>query len=253
MDEALKQYKYTPYTGFSAAARLKAQRSDEEMVLNPSGSWSVKTTPRTDEHCITPIEWRAAARVVEDRMCAHHGEEREKMFRMHHLVVDGLAWSYGWDLAVEYDISQRELAAADWEHNLETLDQTALIRLALQAASIKVNTPAPATPSRKRSTLSGDSGTVSAKHIASGHCFRCGGTGHIPADCVASSTSAGRNPTPILQNGRNKNTLVATHGKQYCFTFARGACNAGGSCTNYHGCSICGETAHGAASCSKAA
>lgn len=97
------------------------------MVLNASGSWTVKSVPRNDECRITPIEWRSAARVVEDRMHVHHGDERAEMFKLHHLVVEGIAISHTWDLAVEYDMSQRELAAADWSHNLGLLDQTALI------------------------------------------------------------------------------------------------------------------------------
>lgn len=223
------------------------------MVLNSSGTWSVKTTNRHDERRISPIEWRAAARVVEERMRIHHGESRAEMFKAHHLVVEGIAASHSWDLAVEYDMTQREIAAADWDHNLDTLDQGALMRLALQATVVRAAAPTPSTPSRKRHAPGGDSTPTSAKRFASSHCFRCGGAGHIPADCVASATSAGRTPASVLKSGRNKSTLLAENGKQYCFSFARGTCNAGGSCANFHGCSICGDSAHGAASCSRAA
>lgn len=175
------------------------------------------------------------------------------MFRAHHLVVKGIAASHNWELAVEYNMRQREIAAAEWDHNLDMLDQAALIQLALQATVIRAAPPAPTTLSCKRKTPGGDGTPSSMKCLASGHCFWCGGAAHMPADCVASATSARRAPAPVHKTGRNKNTLLAKNGKQYCFSFAHGSCHTARNCANFHGCSICRDTVHGAASCPWAA
>lgn len=73
-----------------------------------NGTWSAQPISHaTDERDIIMLEWWAAARMVENRMHLHLGDERTKMFRKHHLVVEDFAGSHRWELAVEYDISQR--------------------------------------------------------------------------------------------------------------------------------------------------
>ena len=257
VDKLLRSYEYTPYSSFSPAARLKTRNNgEEEVIVSTNGTFRVKGVSRAEERRITMIEWRVAAKIVEEKMGLYHNEERQEMFRKHHDAVEELASSFSWELAVEYDITQRELAAADWSHDLGSLDNVAVSRLYLQSLSISrgpASVPAPATPSRKRHAPSDEVTPAPAKRIASGNCFRCGGAGHVPADCVATTTSAGRKPATVLQGGSHRNTLLATNGKQYCFRFARRSCASGGNCSNFHGCSLCGDTSHGAASCTRSA
>lgn len=248
VENAFKAYVYVPYSALSVAARLRSIQDPDDVVINPQGGFSMKKMERRGEASITMIEWRAAARIAEDRTLFHHGEERAAAFAGHHLVVEEVAMDHGWPLAVKYDILQRELAAADVSHDISSLHLSALMKLQIQAMTFTARAPEPlAQQSSPRKRAFQDTEPATA------HCFRCGGGGHFPGDCTASSTTSGRIPAALAKGDGNKHAMVAPNGKQYCFSFARGKCNAGDSCSNYHGCSVCGDANHGAGRCKSAA
>jgi hypothetical protein len=99
----------------------------------------------------------------------------------------------------------------------------------------------PGYPSAKRQAPSS-----SFRHI----CFRCGSSGHYPAKCSATVTSAGQPIAPLAPGSKHANALLAANGKQFCFRWASSSsCSQGSSCPGAHLCSICGNHSHGAARC----
>lgn len=251
VENAFKAYLYVPYSALSVSARLRSIQDDDDVFFNPQGKMSLRKMERKGEANITMVEWRASARIAEDRILFHHGVERAAAFTGHHLVVEEVAMEHGWSLAVKYDILQRELAAADVSHDVSSLHISALMKLQLQAMTLSARAPEPfvqqASP-RKRAFQDTELPTPH-KRIASAHCFRCGGGGHFPGDCTASSTVSGRIPAALAKGPGNKHAMLAPNGKQFCFSFARGRCSAGDSCSNSHACSICGDANHGAGRC----
>lgn len=202
---------------------------------------------------ITMVEWRAAVRVAEERTGIHHGQEQAIALSEHHLIIEQIALEHGWTLAVNYDVSQCELTAIDVYHHLGSLHLEALMKLQLQAIAVTARAPEPLAQQsvaqqhspRKRAFQEAEP-SMPRKCIASAHCFQCSGGGHFPGDCTASSTTSGRTPAAFAKGANSKHAMVAPSGKQFCFSFARGRCNAGNTCSNHHGCSICGDTGHGA-------
>jgi len=95
-------------------------------------------------------------------------------------------------------------------------------------------------------------GSGSSGSGGGGFCFRCGAVGHFPGDCSSSSTVAGKQCYAVAKgpNLKTKHSLLAQDGRQFCFNFARfGTCRFGSGCSNFHGCSICQSSSHGAGSC----
>src|SRR5260221_10489349 len=64
-------------------------------------------------------------------------------------------------------------------------------------------------------------------------CFRCGFARHLPADCKAKSTSAGRPVMALSTDAQSKNTLITSDGKQLCFNWAKD------STCSFHGAFQC--------------
>jgi hypothetical protein len=74
------------------------------------------------------------------------------------------------------------------------------------------------------------------------HCFQCGGSGHFPVKCKAEQTVSGKPTTALVPNAKSKHAMLAPNGKQFCFGWAwNSSCTFGDTCSNFHGCSICGE------------
>jgi hypothetical protein len=185
----------------------------------------------------------------------HHGDVRATALMDHHAIVLGLACKYDWDLVMEYDIQQREAVAHNPSHDISFLDITALTIMALRPPSVpSVTLSAPAVlVSGQRATkrqASSDYETSPSKKRPQSLCFRCGLLGHLPADCNSTTTAAGKAPAPLARGAKSTHSLVAPDGRQFCFNFARSTtCSFGSNCTNFHGCSICGNPAHGAGRC----
>lgn len=85
-------------------------------------------------------------------------------------------------------------------------------------------------------------------------CFQCSGSGHLPPDCKAEFTTARKKTAPIASSSKSGNALLTPNGKHFCFNWSRNSsCHFGDTCTGFHGCSICGESSHGAGSCKSCA
>lgn len=226
-------------------------------MINSQGGLSAKPLDRKDEKAISIIDWLSAAWTAEDRTRFHHGESRAGALAVHHKFVQELARLHGWQVAVEYDVLQRFLTAQNPRHDLGTLDSDAVSlivsRLLAQQLSKSVQSPNPLSSASKRSFSGGPVSSQSPrkKFRDFRHCFRCGAHGHLPAYCKADSTSAGH-PTFPLAGGdaKSKHALLGPDTKIFCFAWAKDSfCPFGGACINYHGCSICRGSSHGAKAC----
>jgi hypothetical protein len=248
VDEAFRAFRYVPYSSLTMTARVKAARGEEDVIFNAQGGLTVKSLDRRNEKLISTVDWYASARAAEDRIRFYHGDVRATAFAAHHKLVMDLARSHNWDIAMEYDIQQRELVSLNPSHDLSSLDNSALTVIATRAAI----SPSPAPSPTKRPAPSEGSFHPPKKRQRS-HCFRCGASGHFPADCKAEQTVSGRPTAKLAPSSKSKHAMLAPNGKQFCFTWSRSSsCTFGDSCTNFHGCSICGESNHGAGSCKSA-
>jgi hypothetical protein len=255
VDEVFKAFRYVPYTALTFSAKQKSARGEEDFVINAQGGITVKNLDRRTERSISELDWIASSKAAEDRTRVHHGEDRAGALSSHHQIVLGIGRSHGWPTALEYDIQQRDLVAANPAHDFSTLDTAALtiiVTAALTAFTSRptFSSPAP-TPSfsRKRSTSSEHDGSPSKKKTRS-ICFRCGLPGHLPADCKCETTAAGKAPAAFARGAKSRHALAAPNGRQFCFNWAKSsACSFGATCANFHGCSICGDGSHGAGSC----
>lgn len=253
VEDAFRSFRYVPYTALSHNARLRAARGEDEFTINAQGGLTAKGLDRRNETSINTFDWIAASHVAEKRILFHHGGARADALAKHHAVVLELARSHTWDIAMDYDVQQRELVSLQPTHDISTLD---LIALTLIATRPRGNTAQPASASKpnssplKRSSPYSDNQSGHSAKRARSCCFRCGGTGHLPQDCTAESTTAGRPPATIAPNAKSKHVLLAPNGKQYCFNFAqKSSCPFGSNCINFHGCSLCNNPAHGASAC----
>ena len=214
VEEAFRLYRYVPYTLLSHTARSRAVKGDDStFVLTPEG-FTIKPLDRSNELSISPTDWMAASKVAEERTRVHHGAERAEALSSHHGVVLGISVSHNWLTAMYYDTQQRELAHSNPEHNLAGADVTALT-MAFQRALALGHQPLPHA-STKRSAPSDfqTSPRKKSSHLTppTSHCFWCGCAGHLPAQCNATTTAAGRPAAPTVPNGRSKNTLASPKG-----------------------------------------
>jgi hypothetical protein len=247
VDEAFKNFRYVPYTSLTLAARIKASRGEEDIVFNAQGGLTVKSLDRRNEKSISAVDWHAAARAAEERIRFHHGDSRADAFAAHHRLVMDLGRSHNWDVAMEYDVQQREVAALNPSHDLSSLDMAAFTLIATRSVMHQV---APSSSPPKRSFPSDTLSSQAPRKRQRSHCFRCGGSDHFPADCKADQTVAGKPTAAVAPNAKSKHAMLAPNGKHFCFGWARNSsCRFGDACANFHGCSICGESNHGAGSC----
>jgi hypothetical protein len=210
-----------------------------------------KGLDRSNELSISTVDWVAAAKAAEERTLHHWGDDRASALVSHHLVVLDIGRTHGWPVAMHYDVQQRELAHANHEHNLAGLDVAALTLANNKMASL-VPLSTPSVQPAKRAVPS-DFPSSPHKRIhmqPTGHCFRCGAPGHLPADCPADTTTAGKPVAALATNAKSRHALTAHGGKHFCFNWANHSnCSFGTNCRNAHSCSICGDGSHGAGAC----
>lgn len=251
VEDAFKHYRYIPYTALTHAARSRAflRGEDSSFVFTQDGL-TARGLDRSNELFITTVDWIAAAKAAEERTAHHWGDERASALVSHHLVVLDIGRTHGWSVAMQYDVQQRELAHANHEHNLAGLDVAALT-LANNKISAAASHPAPSSPNKRSAPSEFPSSPRKKSHtFASNHCFRCGASGHLPADCSADTTSAGKPVAALASNARSKHALANSSGKHYCFNWAnKSNCSFNSDCRNIHACSLCGDSSHGAGNC----
>ncbi|KAF8572773.1 hypothetical protein K439DRAFT_1625542 [Ramaria rubella] len=232
-EEAFRTFRYLPYLALTTAARVKADRA--------------KGLDRRSEKAISMVDWLAASKAAAEHTHFHWGDTRADTLSAHSSLIMELACSHGWDVAMEYDIQQREAVARNPTHNLATLDSTALTlittRITLKPPSAFLPShplPALSSSALKHPAVMDPTQPTSRKWIRSEQitCFRCGLAGHLPANCKAKCMTAGKPVTAIVSGSKGEHSLIAPSGKQFCFSWARAS-----------SCSLCGNSAHGAAAC----
>lgn len=255
VEEAFRVGKYVPYTALSNSERAKAANGEETLVFSSGGLVS-KTLDRSTENTISILDWQAAARASEDRTRIHHGARADAL-AAHHAIVLRLASMHSWEIAVAYDIRQRELFANHPRHDPSRLNNDVLTiittRLVASRGAQSRSLPysgGQASPLKRGAPA--ESSTSPRKRFRS-YCFRCGKSGHLPGDCSERTTVTGRGCANVRAGAQGKHTLQAPGGKDFCFRFAKfSSCSFGSACTGFHACSICGDTSHGAAKCGSA-
>jgi hypothetical protein len=197
-------------------------------------------------------DWIGAADTAEDRTGHYHGATCAKALKAHHSVVLGLSRSHSWDVAVEYNIQQREMVAQHPQHNLSQLDDKALTIIATRIVTGQpaITTSYSQAQLKRPSPPSSSPSQHLQKKKARLQCFWCGGADHLPGDCTAESTVTGHPVARIATSAKSAHTLTAPGGKIFCISWARfSSCHFANACINYHRCSICGDAAHGAGTC----
>jgi hypothetical protein len=247
---------YVPYSSLTQQTRLKALHGDEEFVVNTQGGLTAKGLDRSSEKSISLADWIAAAAIAVERTTKYHGTERGQSLAAHHRIVEGLAVSHNLTVAMEYDIQQREAVAANPSHDLSGLDVLALTIITTRLVTTAPLSPIhPSPPIKRPSPFSPSSSSSPQKKprsmgFSGGSCFCCGQSGHLSADCIATTTVAGRPVLALATNAKSKHALLHPSRKTFCFNWARStSCQFGDSCTNFHGCSVCGASGHGAHTC----
>ena len=176
----------------------------------------------------------------------HHGIERAEALTVHHRLVMDLACLHTWDTVMDYNIQQHDTVALNPMHDLSTLDLAALTIIATHPV-LSISGPS---SSLSKHSLQSDSTSQPPHKRQHSHCFQCGGPDHFPSECKAEFTSAGKAVAKLAPSAKSKHAMLAANGKQFCFSWAyTSTCNFSSACSNFHGCSICGETGHGAGGC----
>ena len=215
-------------------------------MFNAQGGLTVKLLDRHNEKSISVVNWHAAARATEDHTHVHHGIERAEALAAHHRQVMDLACSHTWDTVMDYDIQQRDTVALNPMHDLSTLDLAALTIIATFPV-LSISGPS-SSPSKH--SLQSDSMSQPPHKRQHSHCFQCGRPDHFPSNCKAEFTSAGKAVAKLAPSAKSKHAMLVANGKQFCFSWARtSTCNFSSACSNFHSCSICGKTGHGAGGC----
>ncbi|KAH9917378.1 uncharacterized protein BXZ73DRAFT_105540 [Epithele typhae] len=270
VDRAIKAGQYTPYTHV-VAENAFTHRKETTLASVLTASSALDPTGELSLDC---AKWSVASKAVERCMDTHHGAARAEVLRKHHTIVEGIGADHSWEAALRYDSQMRRIWVMSPYVDIGIHDPVQLA-IALNAmAEKKIDARFQALPQQGQRAHVGAGGrgygagygatTTGTARAApyddaprkwarvESRCFRCGGTGHMPSACVAATTVTGRPTAPRLLGGRSPHALIAPDNTAFCFGFARGGntrCAQGAACVNYHGCSICGDTRHGAAAC----
>ncbi len=256
-----------PYTAISSLSKDKAiQPQDDELIISPSGVLTSRGLDGSFEHMISLEAWLKASKAMVKRTRHHHGDEAAEALQAHHENVETLLGNFGWNIALAYDINQRKTAAVSENHDIAPLDHLALSLITAGAAALHRSNAGPGDLgghhshnthplALKRGAPAHSQAHGPSKRARTGatqKCFRCGSSGHMPADCRNQTTSAGK-PVAKLDTSSERTSphaLIAPDGRAYCYPFARSSsCHWQHNCKFYHGCSLCRANSHGALSC----
>ncbi|TFY75594.1 hypothetical protein EWM64_g8418 [Hericium alpestre] len=208
---------YVPYTALTPSACFQALLGSADFVVNAEGGLTSKPFDRSGELSISLADWLAAARLAESLITKFH-PLCVAAWQSHHEVIHQIESSHGHSIAMAYDVQQRSLASSHPQHDLSGLDDRALSlivsqRLAARMKSLSFPTPTPRTPSFKRrgsDSLPAPASPEKKVRAADRHCFRCGQSGHYPAECTESRTTAGKPTAPIAPAAAGQHPQLPT-------------------------------------------
>ncbi|TFY54469.1 hypothetical protein EVJ58_g8845 [Rhodofomes roseus] len=132
IDDLIAQFKYVPYSSLTPAAHQKAAQSDEAFVVDVDRSLKLKAPDQKSECSISLVDWLDAGKMVVAATCKHFGADRADRLTAHHGWVEHVTQAFGWDVAVEYDIREREAAAENPRHNLSTYNDKLALMIVVQ-------------------------------------------------------------------------------------------------------------------------
>ncbi|KAI0662335.1 hypothetical protein C8Q70DRAFT_1093350, partial [Cubamyces menziesii] len=264
VDRAIRLGHYVPYSYLTPTARAAVNPQDNDSLV--AALTADRSLDRSGEHSISVADWIAAGQTVVKLVRTYHGETRASALETHHRTVTRLAALTDWHAAFLYDTAEREMAAADPQHDLGTrnsarqamavnehFQRKTAAALAQQIAGARqppqqvARRPAMEEPAHRdgKRARQNPNGTAAPNRR-----FRCGGEGHLPKACTATTTTTGRPVAPLSTTSRSPNALTGPNGRAFCFAHAlQSVCRDRTNCAHYHGCSICGGTNHGAALC----
>ncbi|KXN91885.1 hypothetical protein AN958_11187 [Leucoagaricus sp. SymC.cos] len=221
---AIQRLDYVSYASITLMNCCRATFTPmfESPIIAELLSLLAKPIDRSDDRNISMQDWCSIAAAVEHEANA---------LQHHHQNVIGILQVHSWQIAVDYNIQQRELAYMDKRHDYSTLNGNTILLIMTKTEDIMALSASP----EKQHGI---------------NCFQCGLTGHLPANCTALVTTAGKLPAPLLLNARSPQSLQAPNSSQFCFTFtSQNSCRFGSACSFVHACSLCGGSLHDAGSC----
>ncbi|KIJ40023.1 hypothetical protein M422DRAFT_257089 [Sphaerobolus stellatus SS14] len=112
----------------TAAARQRAENSEHEMELRVDGTLAVKRLDQQDETSIREGAWQAASKLAVELAWEFwpQPEARENALMNHHDFVTNIADSHSWQVALAYDIRQREIMHCSPQHDISQFNEAVL-------------------------------------------------------------------------------------------------------------------------------
>lgn len=183
-------------------------------MINTQGGLTAKGLDHQNDTSINTFDWIAVSHVTENQVTFHHGGVRAEALAKHHGTVLELAWSHSWDIAVDYNILQREIVTSQPAHDISTLDLVSLTLIvtwtwgSITQPSLSLTVKLGGSPLKCASPHSDTQAGHPAKRPHS-CCVQCGGSGHLPHHCTTESTLARHSPATITTNVKSKHALLA--------------------------------------------
>lgn len=133
VEEKVKEGLYIPYSSLVGKTWDKALTREHEFMFNAEGGLTAKGLDRSNEKQIPLSEWLAASSTVEGLIRKHHGDTRVDAHLLHHKHVANIACIHNWTIAIDYDIRQREKAAAEPRFNISCVDEQTIVLIASES------------------------------------------------------------------------------------------------------------------------
>ncbi|KAI0808124.1 hypothetical protein C8Q74DRAFT_1363547 [Fomes fomentarius] len=124
---------YLAYSALTPKAHEHHAKGEEAQAfaIGPDGSLVVKPLTRKGNHAIEETDWNLVSHIAVSLTRKYHGNAQVAALEAHNQVVQELAVNYGWAIAREYDVPQREILAAKFQHDIPTLNLCCLSTIAI--------------------------------------------------------------------------------------------------------------------------